>query len=306
MLKHKHYMDIQNLDTRISGFFHEGDEIIIEEKIDGANASFQYDKETNSLSCFSRNQPLSKSNTLRGFYNWVQKLDKEKVKEVLGENLRMFGEWLVPHTVNYPDEKYDKFYCFDVFDTETGTYLSQSKAKEFADILGIDFVPIFYVGKFTKWSDYMPLVGKTEMGTDIGEGIVVKNMGTHENVVTYTKIVHENFKEVMKIPKNRTQKHKENMEVIKERERLTEIAKTIVTRQRVEKTLLKLVDEGIVPENFSSDDKILIYRHLPSAIYYDCIKEEPEIVAQIESFGKYSGCITKKILEEILTEKENE
>lgn len=95
MLSHKKYMEIQNLNPEIGDMFEPGDQIIIQEKIDGSNASFQYDRETDSVICFSRNQILSPELNLRGFYEWVQKLDKEQVHAVLGDNLRMFGEWLV-------------------------------------------------------------------------------------------------------------------------------------------------------------------------------------------------------------------
>lgn len=95
MLSHKKYMEIQNLNPEIGDMFEPGDQIIIQEKIDGSNASFQYDRETDSVICFSRNQILSPELHLRGFYEWVQKLDKERVHAVLGDNLRMFGEWLV-------------------------------------------------------------------------------------------------------------------------------------------------------------------------------------------------------------------
>lgn len=63
---------------------------------------------------------MSFSNTLRGFYEWTQTLDKELVKVTLGSNLCLFCEWLVKHTVPYPDDKYNHAYCYDVFDTETG------------------------------------------------------------------------------------------------------------------------------------------------------------------------------------------
>lgn len=303
MLKHKHYMDIQNMNFEIGVKFHEGDDIIIQEKVDGANASFQYNSEDDCLDCFSRNQPLSEDNTLRGFYQWVQNLDKNKVREVLGDNLRLFGEWLVPHTVLYPEERYNRLYCFDVFDMEAKVYLPQTAVKEMAEKLGLDYVPVFYEGKFTKWDDYMPLVGNTALGGEIGEGIVIKDMSTLDYNVVYTKIVHEKFVEVRYKPKHKVRKTVD-MEKIRERERLTELAKTIVTRPRVEKLLYKLVDEGILPEDFSRKDMNIILKNLPSAVYYDCLKEEPGIVNQIENFGRYSGSLTKSVLKEIISEKE--
>lgn len=302
MLTHKHYMEIENLKHEIAVKFHEGDEIIIQEKLDGANASFQYDSEEDCLQCFSRNLLLTSKNDLRGFYAWVQALDKDKVRAVLGTHRRMFGEWLVRHTVLYPEERYNTLYCFDVFDTETKQYLPQHEVKQLAEQLGMQYVPVFYEGKFTKWDDYMPLVGKTALGGEIGEGIIIKNMSTLNSDVLYTKIVHENFLEVKYKPKQKYKKPKDSAK-IKEHQRLTTLAKTIVTRPRVEKLLYKLVDEGVLPVDFSEEHMKLILRHLPSAVYYDCLKEEPEIVSQIEDFGKYSGAITKAHLKEILAER---
>lgn len=141
MLSHKKYMEIQNLNREIGDMFEPGDQIIIQEKIDGSNASFQYDRETDSVICFSRNQILSPELHLRGFYEWVQKLDKERVYAVLGDNLRMFGEWLVRHTVPYPKDCYETLYCFDVFDMKQHRYLPQDQVKALAEQLGLRYVP---------------------------------------------------------------------------------------------------------------------------------------------------------------------
>ena len=41
-----------------------------------------------------------------------------------------------------------------------------------------------------------------------------------------------------------------------------------------------------------------IAKHLPRAVYNDCVKEEPETVAQIENFGKICGSLTMKLARE--------
>jgi len=299
MLEHKHYMDIDNLNTAMALKFKPGDNIIIQEKIDGANASFQYDINEQKLICFSRNKVLSQSNTLRGYYEWVQTLDKDKFHEILGDNLRVFGEWLVKHTVEYPKECYEKFYCFDIFDTETKSYLKQSEVENIAEKLGINYVPVFFEGEFTCWEDYEQLVGQTKLGGEVGEGIVIKNLDSLNGNILYTKIVDERFRETHKRPPKPV-----NMELVHKRQHFIELTKTIVTRQRVEKILHKCIDEGIIPENYSKDDYKTIFKTIPSAVYHDCIKEESETVNQIENFGKYSGSITTSLIKEILAEKE--
>lgn len=300
MLKHKHYMDIEVLKPEMKDMFHEGDEIIIQEKIDGSNVSFQYHSETDSIQCFSRNQILSAENTLRGYYEWVHKLDKELVKLVLGDKLRMFGEWLVKHTVKYPEKRYNTVYCFDVFDTENKCWLPQNEVKSLADKLGLNYVPVFYEGKFTAWEDYNYLVGKTEMGGELGEGIVIEKQNNLSDNVAYTKIVHEHFKGVWK----KVRHHSKSSEEKREKKRLEQLTETVVTPAKVEKILYKLVDEGILPENFYMKDMKMIYKTLPSAIYHDCVKEVPEVVNQIENFGKFSNSICIRLAKKILKRRE--
>lgn len=78
----KHYLDIERLKQKDFDLFSKGELIIIEEKIDGANASFTYNQEKNEVIAFSRKQQLSSSNNLRGYWKWVQTLDKDIVNQV--------------------------------------------------------------------------------------------------------------------------------------------------------------------------------------------------------------------------------
>lgn len=126
-MKHKKFMDIERLNTNFVEGFRTGDEIYIEEKIDGANAAIRYDSETDTVICQSRKKILNEENNLRGFYEWGQTLDKGKIKEILGDNLVLFGEWLVPHSVVYPEDKYNHMYFYDCYDVIEEKYLPQDE-----------------------------------------------------------------------------------------------------------------------------------------------------------------------------------
>ena len=171
---HKKFMDIQRIKENYAEGFHKGDEIVIQCKIDGANAAIRYDAETDSIVAQSRKNILNLSNNLRGFWEWSQTLDKELVKSVLGDNLIAFCEWLVPHSVKYPEERYKHAYFYDVYDTST--YLPQDKVVEIIDKLGLTYVPVFYKGEFISWEECMKYVGQTQLGGEYGEGIICKNM----------------------------------------------------------------------------------------------------------------------------------
>lgn len=66
IIQQKHYLDIERLKPNYLDAFSEGDEIVIQEKIDGANFSIRYDAESDSIKAFSRRKELDETNTLRG------------------------------------------------------------------------------------------------------------------------------------------------------------------------------------------------------------------------------------------------
>ena len=303
-MEQKKYMDIERLKPTFSDGFEKGDYIIVQEKIDGANFSIRYDAEDNTVKAFSRKKPLDFSNNLRGAWNWSQTLDIELVKSVLGSNLVLFMEWLVPHTIRYPNDKYNHAYCYDIYDTESRKYLPQDTVEEKVKALGLTYVPVFYKGEFTSWDDLKALVGKTEMGCEYGEGIVVKNQTKLNNPNTrlpfYTKIVHEHFCE--------TKAHRDSkpvdMDKVAERERLQSLTETIVTEARVRKLIHKMVDENIIPENWDEHNMKTIAKNIGTAVYYDCVKEEPDTVEQVGStFGKLASSTAMRIVKSILIEK---
>lgn len=303
-MEQKSYMDIQRLKPTFADGFQVGDMIIVQEKIDGANFSIRYDENDGTVKSFSRNRMLDPQNNLRGAWEWSQALDPEKVKSVLGCNLILFMEWLIPHTVQYPQERYKQAYCYDIYDTDTCQYMEQGIVKEKVEQLGLIYVPVFYEGEFKSWDHLMELVGKTELGGEYGEGIVVKNQTRLNDPNTrlpfYTKIVAERFCE--------TKAHKASKPVdtqaIADRAKAQELTDSIVTEARVRKMLHKFVDDGVIPEDWDEHSMGVIAKNIGRGIYYDCQKEEQETVeAAGELFGKFAAATSMRIVREILKEK---
>ena len=303
-MQQKHYMDIERLKPAFADGFEKGDFIVIQEKIDGANFSIRYDPETDTVKAFSRKTELNEMNNLRGAWEWSQSLDKELVKSVLGTNLILFAEWLVPHSVKYPEECYKKAYCYDVYNTDTSTYQTQDFTEDIIKRLGLIYVPTFFRGEFTSWDEVKKYIGRTELGGEYGEGIVVKNQTKLNNPNTrlpfYTKLVGEKFCE--------TKAHKVKVvdtEALAERERKQEIVGSVVTKARVAKLINKMVDEGILREDWDAHDMGTIAKNLGKAVYYDCLKEEPDVVASVDDgFGKFAASIAMRIAREILSDRE--
>jgi hypothetical protein len=74
----------------------------------------------------------------------------------------------------------------------------------------------------------------------------------------------------------------------------------IVTEARVMKIFHKLVDEGIIPENFELKDMKTVSLNLPKRVYEDCVKEEMPI---LQKAGEYAGKLCNKVTMEIIREK---
>lgn len=302
-MNHKKFMDIERFKESFADGFQKGDHIIIQEKLDGSNAAIRYDPETDNVVAQSRKNILNLSNNLRGFWEWTQILDKKLVASVLGDNLVCFGEWLIPHSVPYPNERYNHFYMFDVYDTVTEKYLPQSTVEATADLLNLTYVPVFYDGEFISWEHCFSFVGRTNMGGEYGEGIVIKNMtrlnDPNNRLPFYIKIVGEKFAE--------TKGHHKLKEVdpnkLKAIEENKALAETIVTEARVIKLLHKFVDEGILPDDWGAKEMPIVAKNLPKAVYDDCVKEESETVKNISDFGKTANGIAMKIAKAVLMNK---
>lgn len=304
----KKYLDIERCKTCYAETFVKGERIVIEEKIDFSNSSFRYDETTDSLVAFSRKQTLNEVNTLNGFWNWVQKLPVDKVKEIIGTRYIIFGEWAGnPHTVKYPDYVQKKFWMFDVFDVVTDQYIPIEQTLEIFNKLQLcgveNFVPIFYDGPFVSWDHIMTFVGKTMIEAEpVGEGIVIKRQDNLASKSSrnpfYVKIVSEKFSEV-----HQSKPKTIDPEKMAKREAEMERVATIVTPQRIEKMLFKLIDEQIIPFDWDEKNMKDINRILPKRIYEDCKKEENKIVLSCENFGKFCSTITMQYVRQLLNKR---
>lgn len=296
----KKYKDIERLKDKYAPAFKVGEHITITEKIDGANASIVVNEDGTLTACSRRNE-LNQNNTLQGFYDFVQTLDASIVSAALTSRYILFGEWLVKHTIRYPEDKMKQFYVFDVYDTETEQYMPWDFTKQIAEFIGLNTVPLFYDGPFISWEHIYSFVGKTEMGGEpTGEGVVIKSQDRLDNKFSgtpeYVKIVAKEFSEVHQ---SKPQKEIDPAKVAA-KQAAEDLAATIVTARRVEKSIQKLVEDGIIPEDWDEKSLGVIAKHLPRAVYNDCVKEEPETVAQIENFGKICGSLTMKLAREVV------
>ncbi|WP_137743376.1 RNA ligase family protein [Robertmurraya siralis] len=261
--------------------------IVIQEKLDGANASFKF--ENGELKCFSRNTELNKDNTLRGFTVWANQHFMSH--EGLAENYIFFGEWLVRHKLSYGENE-NQFYLFDIYDLVEDEYLPYSKVANAAEELGLNLVPVFYEGEFQSLEHIQSFVGKSKLG-EIGEGVVVKNTDFKNKYGNqqFTKFVSDSFAEMAK-----TKKHKVNTQ----KDDLQEFVNATVNKARVSKIIHKLVDEGLLKEDYAIEDMGTILKNTGSKVFDDVIKEElDELLKLLKSkIGRKVPAVVKEVLTE--------
>lgn len=165
-------------------------------KIDGTNSQLWFN---GGLHAGSRNRELTLDNDNAGFYNWAISQDKFVKFFTDYQNLRLYGEWLVPHTLKtYQKTAWNNFYVFDVIDGEK--YLPYEDYKVLLDLYGIEYIPpICKIDSPT----YERLITQLEKnsylitdGAGTGEGIVIKNYNYKNKFgrVVWAKIVKNEFK----------------------------------------------------------------------------------------------------------------
>ena len=244
-------------------------------KIDGTNASVWLSE--GELQAGSRTRHLTLGADNAGFLAWVK--EQPNILAYLQNNPthRLFGEWLVPHSLKtYKESAWRQFYVFDVCtdrqpeeilhegDSELN-YLPYEVYKPLLEAHSIAYIPP--ICKITNGS-YEQFINQLiknvfliEDGKGTGEGIVIKRYDFRNkyNRQTWAKIVTSEFKEthakVMGAPEIKGKNLIEQ-----------EIASKFVTSALVDKEFAKI--ESV--DGWSSK----FIPRLLNTVYYSVVKEE--------------------------------
>lgn len=280
------FMHIHSFDEIYFKMCLKGDEVVVQEKIDGSNAHLNVNN--NTFQCYSNSCHLNEHNHLQGFWYWC----KDHYGQILDKynGLDIYGEWLVPHHCVYPAERYGEFYVFDVM--ENGQYWTQDRVEVLAKECNFKYAPVLYKGEFVSWRHIAGFVGRTCLGGEKGEGVVVKNQTTLNSVVKqfYTKLVDVEFQET-----NRPNHPIKTVSIDKllEQEEKQALAESIVTLPRVRKIIFKLIDSTELPPEWQLMEEKDLLRIVKPQVFKDCIKEEKGIVERIgNTFGMYCNNLT--------------
>ena len=193
-----------------------GEEIIIQEKLDGSNTAIYNDN--GRIRYFSRSQELTGEDGLNGFIKWI-KFKENKILEYLPIGYVLYGEWLGQGKINYNSlarqGKIEPYYAFDLVKeiinkpTENEDFMrvftSIEEMKEIASKIGLKTVPELdriVLNSYEELKEKYVDNQKSELeGTDcIREGIVIKTIDGEKRI----KIVGDKFQEVKSIKNGET------------------------------------------------------------------------------------------------------
>lgn len=260
-------------------------------KIDGTNGSLWF---KNGIICAgSRNRELSQDSDNAGFYQATT--SDPRYMSFFQENpsLRLYGEWLVPHSLKtYRDDAWRKYYVFDVRD-ESGRYLTYEEYKPILEKHNIDYIPAIAIVDYPNEETLYKLLDRTgafliKDGCGNGEGIVIKRYDfvNRYGHTIWAKIVTSEFKE----------KHLKEMGApfVKQKLSLEDaIAEKYCTEAFIEKEQAKIIEErGGWESKFIPE--------LLSKCYYNIVVEEiwnicKEHKNPIINFRELNQAITRKI-----------
>jgi hypothetical protein len=208
-------------------------------KLDGTNSQLWWN---NGLQAGSRNRHLSLDNDNAGFLAWALAQDKFAHFFMDRQELRLYGEFLIPHTLKtYEKSAWNNFYVFDVMRGEE--YLPYEEYREILDLYGIELIPPICK---VKNPTYERLIGQLEKngyliedGKGSGEGIVIKRYDFKNKFgrTTWAKIVRNEFK-LKHAKASDVTEIKEN-KIVEE-----EIVNKFITSALVEKEYAKIDNES--------------------------------------------------------------
>lgn len=294
MTEYKKYQHLERFDRdTVDGLF--DGECFVFPKLDGTNGQVWFDKKIRFGSRNREIHGLGREDN-KGFREYIEK-HIEKYKKFFEKypDYRLFGEWLVPHSIkSYTKDAWRKFYVFDVVKTnedESTSYMPYFEYVEFLKELEIDYIPMIIKMRNPCEEKLLDISSKNDFLMNegfFGEGIVIKNY-SYKNKFgnsVWGKIVRNEFKAEHFCNRDETVSIEEKITI------------DYCTESLIEKTKAKIENEKgkfenkMLPELFSR-----VYRDIIIEDMWDILKKNknPKI-----SFSRLNRMIIEKCKKAVL------
>jgi ATP-dependent RNA circularization protein (DNA/RNA ligase family) len=166
-------------------------EIIIEEKVDGANLGISFDSEGN-IRAQNRGEYLQfpEIGQWEKLENWLDKR-ADDIFEYLTDRYILFGEWCYAQHSIYYDRLPDWFIGFDLYDRQSQRFLSTKIRDGFLKAINISSVPTTARGHFSL-QDIKNKLSTSKFSDQPAEGLYLRfDMGDY--LIKRAKLVNPAF-----------------------------------------------------------------------------------------------------------------
>jgi ATP-dependent RNA circularization protein (DNA/RNA ligase family) len=264
------------------------DEIIVQEKVDGAN--FRILIHEGKLIFGSRTQQITSdsgedTDLQKNFIRCVNFI-RDTLKDIdlsIFNNLIIYGECMVRHTISYDWDRVPPFLGFDIYNLETNEYCGYDDCVQMFDMLRLPMVPLVGTCRakdIKEINDDMVPISKYSLHS--AEGLVFKNYSKQ----LFAKYVRNEFKEKNHKVFGGGKKFATNDEEY--------LVSVYCPNARIDKAIFKLLDEG------NTLDMALMHK-LPNFVYNDIWEENWDEIKDLKqktiNFGKLKGLVSKRCLE---------
>jgi hypothetical protein len=150
-----------------------GVEVIVEEKLDGANVSIWFDGGMPRVGMRGGADTADRGG-LRGRVRAWAAEHAVRLADVLGDSLVLYGEWLlVRHSVAY-DALPGPLVGIDVFDREAGVFLDPPGRDAVLHAAGVPVPPRIFAGTVDSLPSITEMVGRSAFGSARAEGLIIR------------------------------------------------------------------------------------------------------------------------------------
>ena len=170
-------------------------ELVVEEKIDGANLGISFDSDGN-IRAQNRGDYLRVpgSGQWKSLAGWLAPRT-DTFFDNLSDRYILFGEWCYArHSVVY-DRLPDWFLGFDIYDKQVGDFLAVGRRDKLFREIQVEHVPFLARGRFTL-VEIKLLLAESKLGNQAAEGICVRYESDNW-LVKRAKLVRPSFLQEM-------------------------------------------------------------------------------------------------------------
>ena len=301
----KRYTHVERLGTEECEGLLDNDRVYVTAKVDGSNGSVWWDDEAGCMTCASRNFELAEGLEDNAYFRtWCEADGKEQMfLRAFCEahpSLVVYGEWMGRDRFAGAFKGYDpaakgRLVVFDVFDRESGLYLSDADWRPMLAEAGLEpwFVKVLAVLDHPAMDDVLAVARANDFmleGTGlVGEGVVCKVADWRNRFgrQMYGKLVLDEFKK---------QRRKPAAEAVDVEQQIVD---WYLTDAELDKTVAKVCARCGAEEFDTSSRKMA--GMLTSMCWRDLLAECPDFVKRFNNptvnFARLSGLCTARVRE---------